>query len=199
MSTLHAGRVVLRPFTHDDIAAFAAYRSDPEVARYQGWEIPFTLAHAAEFVHEMQRTVPGAPGTWYQYGLSLVGTSELIGDCAFHVPEETPDQAAIAFTLARPWQHKGYATEAARRLLEHLFDTLKLRRVTAVCDVENAASVRVLERLGMRREGQFVENLWFKGRWGSEYAYGLLRREWEAQRLSRDGARSQDRIIGRSP
>jgi RimJ/RimL family protein N-acetyltransferase len=72
-------------------------------------------------------------------------------------------------------------TEAARRLLDYLFETFGLHRVSAICDVENTASARVLERLGMRREGHFVESVWFKGRWGSEYGYALLRREWEQQ------------------
>jgi aminoglycoside 6'-N-acetyltransferase len=51
--------------------------------------------------------------------------------------------------------------------------------VRAICDAENLASAKLLERIGMRREGHFVENIWFKGKWGSEYWYGLLKEEWE--------------------
>jgi RimJ/RimL family protein N-acetyltransferase len=65
-----------------------------------------------------------------------------------------------------------------RCLLEYLFGELHLHRVIATCDVENIASFRLLERIGMRREAHLVENIWFKGAWGSEYSYALLYREW---------------------
>jgi RimJ/RimL family protein N-acetyltransferase len=53
-----------------------------------------------------------------------------------------------------------------------------LHRIIAICDVENQASVRLLERLGMRREGHYIENYWFKGKWASEYLYAILADEW---------------------
>ena len=102
----------------------------------------------------------------------------LIGDCVFHIVAEDAQQAEIGFTLYRQYQGQGYATEAVTRLVDYLFDELHLHRIRAICDVENLASSKLLERIGMRREAHFVENIWFKGRWGSEYAYGLLRHEW---------------------
>ncbi len=76
---------------------------------------------------------------------------------------------------------EGYATEAVSRLLNHAFRVLGHHRVCAVVDRENAPSAAVLERIGLRREGAFVENAWFKGRWSSEYLYAALRREWLAK------------------
>ncbi len=67
------------------------------------------------------------------------------------------------------------------RLLDYLFCELALHRVTATCDALNDASAKLLERVGMRREGHFIENIWFKGAWGSEYNYALLQREWMAR------------------
>jgi ribosomal-protein-alanine N-acetyltransferase len=69
--------------------------------------------------------------------------------------------------------------EAVERLLAYLFDELDLHRVIAITDVENIPSCNMLDRLGFRREGHFVENLMFKGNWGSEYYYGMLKREWK--------------------
>jgi RimJ/RimL family protein N-acetyltransferase len=63
-------------------------------------------------------------------------------------------------------------------LLGYLFGELHLHRVSAICDAENLASARLLERVGMRREGHFIENIWFKGAWGSEYSYAILQSEW---------------------
>lgn len=87
-------------------------------------------------------------------------------------------QAEIGFTFSRAYQGRGLASEAVARLLDYAFGELGLHRVYAITDQENVRSVALLERLGMRREGEFVENAWFKGRWSSEYLYATLRDEW---------------------
>ena len=178
MIHLETPRLILRPFQETDLEAFSAYRSDPQVARYQSWEAPFTLEQAAAFIREMQSTQPGTPGAWYQLAIERKSTPGLIGDCAFHVFAQDPRQAEIGFSLARAFQGQGYASEAVHRLLDYLFSELDLHRVSAICDAENHASARLLERVGMRREGHFIENIWFKGAWGSEYSYALLQAEW---------------------
>jgi aminoglycoside 6'-N-acetyltransferase len=171
-------RLLLRPFQETDLAAFAAYRSDPEVARYQSWTSPYTLDQAMAFLREMELVQAGAPGMWYQLAVERQGRPGLIGDCAFQVFADDERQAQIGFTFSPTYQKQGYATEAVTGLLDYLFGERRLHRVTATCDVENDASVRLLERLGMRREAQFIENIWFKGAWGSEYVYALLDKEW---------------------
>jgi RimJ/RimL family protein N-acetyltransferase len=88
----------------------------------------------------------------------------------------------MGFALARGHQGRGLAREAAERVLAYAFDVLGLHRVVAVTDCENTRSAVLLERLGMRREAHFVENIWFKGAWGSEYLYAILRREWASRR-----------------
>ncbi|MHB1293546.1 MAG: GNAT family N-acetyltransferase [Anaerolineae bacterium] len=178
---LRTERLLLRPLVPADVEAFSAYRSDPEVARYQGWDAPFPLEQAAAFVEAMQHAQAGASGEWLQLGIERRGARGLIGDCAFHVLAQDARQAEIACTLARCSQGQGYATEALRRLLAYLFEELGLHRVVAICDVENHASAALLARLGMRREAHLVENVWFKGAWGSEYQFAILEREWVAQ------------------
>jgi RimJ/RimL family protein N-acetyltransferase len=177
---LETERLRLRPFETRDVEVFSRYRSDPEVARYQGWDAPFSLEQAARFVTEMQSEQPGRPGGWYQLAIEVKSTAEMIGDCAFTVLSEDHRQAEIGFTLAREHQGKGYAREAVERLLGYLFSDLRLHRVRANCDPENTASGRLLERLGMRHEGRFIESLWFKGSWVGEDWYAILDREWRA-------------------
>jgi RimJ/RimL family protein N-acetyltransferase/quercetin dioxygenase-like cupin family protein len=178
---LRTPRLHLRPFVASDAITLAGYRSDPEVARYQGWEAPYGIEQAEAFVASMARVVPGTPGAWYQLAVCLRESGEPVGDVAFRVLTDEPAQAEIGYTLARPHQGCGYATEAVRGLLDHLFGTLQLHRVRAICDLENPASARVLERLGFRREGQFRENTWFKGHWGGEYLYAILSSEWQSR------------------
>jgi aminoglycoside 6'-N-acetyltransferase len=183
---LETDRLILRAFQDDDLYSFVAYRSDPAVAHYQSWEAPYSPVQAAEFIEELKGVQPGQPGEWYQVAIALKTTGEMIGDCAFHVLAEDPLQAEMGFTLAALYQGQGYGSEAVTCLLAYLFDDLSLHRVRAFCDVENLASARLLERVGLRREGHFIENLWFKGRWASEYAYAILRREWQEKKNSQD-------------
>jgi RimJ/RimL family protein N-acetyltransferase len=176
-------RLLLRSFVPEDAAAFSAYRSDPEVARYQGWTTPYSLEQAQQFIQEMIETVPGTPGQWYQIAIELKSSGALIGDVAFHVEANSPQQAILGITLASAFQRQGYAREAMECLLQYLFETLKLHRVSAYIDVDNPSSYHLVEKLGFRREGHFIENTWFKGAWGSEYLYAMLDREWK-NRLS---------------
>jgi RimJ/RimL family protein N-acetyltransferase len=178
MLILESERLMLRPFQEADIEPFAAYRSDAEIARYQSWEPPVTLEQAARFVSEMKNALPGVEGEWYQWAVERKAAAGLIGDCAFQIMTHKRRQAEIGFTFAPAYQGQGFATEAVSRLLDYLFGDLGLHRVVAITDAENLAAARLLARLGLRREGAFVENVWFKGAWGSEFSYALLRREW---------------------
>ncbi len=189
MIILESERLRLRPFRDADLEAFAAYRSDPDVARYQSWTPPYSLSQAAAFLAQMKAAQPGVPGVWYQLAIECRERAGMIGDCAFQVLAADSRQAQIGFTLARGHQKQGFAAEAVQRLLDYLFGELGLHRVIAVCDVENLASARLLERVGMRREGNFVENIHFKGVWGSEYFYALLDREWRRVLPPDDGPR----------
>jgi RimJ/RimL family protein N-acetyltransferase len=101
----------------------------------------------------------------------------MIGDCALHV-DSSGRQGEIGFTLSRQGQGRGFATEAVSRLCDYVFLELKLHRLVAICDCRNQASVALLERLSFRREGHFLENIYFKGAWGDEYLFAMRRTEW---------------------
>ncbi|MEM7799093.1 MAG: GNAT family protein, partial [Chloroflexota bacterium] len=174
-------RLILRRFEDRDIEPFATYRSDPDVARYQSWEAPYTIVQSALFVETMNRSAFAVPGEWYQIAVELKRTGYLIGDCAFCISKDDGQQAEIGCTFDQGFQRKGLATEAVKRLLEILFDEFGLHRVHAFCDVRNTASFHLLERLGFRREAHFIESYWSKGAWTSEYSYALLASEWKAQ------------------
>jgi len=179
MPLLEPPRLRIRPFEQKDLAAFAAYRSDEEVARYQGWNTPYTLDQALAFFHALQQTPEDAPEAWIQLIIERKSDHAVLGDCAFKLSRDTR-QAEIGCTIARPYWGAGCGREATHRLLAYLFEDRKLHRVTANCDVENPAAARTLEAAGLRREAHFIENLWFKGRWSSEYWYAMLASEWHA-------------------
>ena len=172
-------RLRARSFTEADVEDFVSYRSDPDVARYQSWS-DYTLERGRAFVESLQGAVPGVPGEWFQFALGARSDGLLVGDLALKVNADEPREAELGFTLVPHHQGQGYATEAAEALLRYSFETLGLHRVIAVTDALNAPAAALLERLGMRREAHFVENIFFKGAWGSEFLFALLEREWSA-------------------
>lgn len=173
-------RLRVRSFTPADVEAFVAYRADPEVARYQSWS-DYTLERGREFVDWLQTARPGVPGEWYQFAIEDRADGVLVGDLALHVDAEEPRQAEVGFTLAPERQGRGHGTEALTGFLGYAFAAYSLHRVIAVTDALNAPAAAMLERVGMRREGHFVENIFFKGAWGSELQFAILEREWAAR------------------
>jgi RimJ/RimL family protein N-acetyltransferase len=176
-TNIETARLQLRRFAEADLSAFIAYRNDPDVARYQSWE-GISEAEAVAFVREQQTAPAGEPGEGLQIAIERKDSGRMIGDCFFKVMEDDPRQAEIGYTLAREAQGHGFATEAVAALLTWAFPTFDLHRIVAIVDVKNTASVALLERLGLRREAHFRQNIWFKGAWGDEYLYAILRDEW---------------------
>jgi RimJ/RimL family protein N-acetyltransferase len=162
-------RLIVRRFAAGDVAAFAAYRSDPEVARYQGWDAPVPEAAARRLVTEFAAAEEGTPG-WFQYAVECAGV--LIGDVGVCL-DGNRMQAEVGFTIARAHQGKGYATEAVRCVLDRVF-AAGVRRVSAECDARNTASARLLERLGFGAEGHRRRHTWLKGEWTDDLLFGLL-------------------------
>jgi aminoglycoside 6'-N-acetyltransferase len=168
-------RLVVRRFVTGDAPVFAAYRSDPDVARYQSWDAPVSTMDASRQVALFAAADENAPG-WFQYAVELRAGEVLIGDIGVG-RHENGMQADLGFTLARPYQGHGYATEAVRCVLDRLFSN-GIRLVSAECDARNLASARLLERLGFRREGLRIEHTWIKGEWTDDLLFGLLARDW---------------------
>ncbi|RSM90451.1 N-acetyltransferase [Kibdelosporangium aridum] len=167
---LTTDRLAIRPFLPDDAAAFAAYRSDAEVARYQSWDTPLSLEDAAATVAGYGAGDPTMTG-WYQWAIARDGL--LIGDIGVHTHENRM-QAEIGFTIAAAEQGKGYGCEAVGRMVEYLFGDRGLHRISAECDARNAASARLLRKVGFQQEGLLRRNTWIKGEWTDDLLFGLL-------------------------
>jgi RimJ/RimL family protein N-acetyltransferase len=178
---LTSDRIALRRFGPGDLDCFVRYRSDPTVARYQSWDAPYPRSAGERLIAGMAERHPDIPGQWFQYAMVLRSTNEFIGDCASGTDADDPRLAEIGFTVRPEHQGHGYATEGARTLLGYLFGARGKHRVTARCDARNAASARVLERLGMRREGHLRESSWAHGEWTDDLLYAMLDYEWAAR------------------
>lgn len=175
---LRAGDVVVRSMTGSDAAALAAYRSDPEVARYQSWEAPYPLADAEALVAAVAGKDPVTADDWVQLAIEVDGRQ--VGDVAALVHDEGR-QARIGVTLAPDAHGHGYATRALTALIDHLV-AHGVHRVVADCDGRNTASARLLERVGMRREAEHRSAAWWKGEWTDELVFAVLADEWPLRR-----------------
>lgn len=144
-------RVTLRRLHATDLPAFQAYRGDPEVGRWQGWQ-PMDDAAAAAFIAEMASAPFCPPGAWCQIGIADRAGDTLLGDIGLHLAADG-HALDIGYTLARAAQGRGLATEAVALALQAVFLHTPAQRVVAVTDVRNDASVRLLRRLGFRLAG----------------------------------------------
>lgn len=172
-------RLDLAPLTGDDAPRVYEYRALPEVARYQAW-VPTSLDEVRRFTERLHSVRFDTPGTWYQFGMRLRGSGLLVGDLGVNFPAGEPRQAEMGFTLAPEHQRQGYATEAVRAVLGHLFGVLGKHRVFASVDPRNAASVALLRRVGMRQEAHLRQSLWLKGEWVDDLVFAILKSEWAA-------------------
>ncbi|HAA55394.1 MAG TPA: N-acetyltransferase [Myxococcales bacterium] len=179
-SPIECGPINIRSFREEDLSAFATYRAIPEVARYQSWTT-YTYEDALSLYHNMQTHPFGTPGEWFQLAIVDASTDQLIGDLAVHFIDE--QQVEVGFTMSPTAQGKGYATRALSHFVERLFTNMKKHRIIATVDALNTPAYTLLERVGFRREAHFIENIFFKGAWGSEYQYALLSSEWKEKHV----------------
>jgi RimJ/RimL family protein N-acetyltransferase len=175
--TLHTERLRLRPFTDADADALFALHSSAHVLRY--WDSPpwTDRARAERFIAACREMAEDGSGA--RLAMDRVSDGEFVGWCA--LVRWNPDyrSASLGYCLAEAAWGQGYATEATRGLLRWAFDTLDLNRVQAEADTRNAASARVLEKLGFVREGTLREDCVVNGEVSDSSVFGLLRREWQ--------------------
>ena len=172
-------RLLLRPLVSEDRRDLLAYRSDPESCRY----VPFPPMDLAEIDRRLAgmwstRELPEKAGENLTLGVELEG--RIVGDVILMRPTEPEGTLELGYIFSPDVAGHGYATEACRALLLLAFEDLRAHRVMGRLDARNAASARVLERLGMRLEAHLVEDEWFKGEWSSTLVYAILDREWRS-------------------
>ena len=167
-------RLRLDALTSGDAAALYAYRGDPEVARYQGWQ-PVSPDEAAEWIEAL--AAEPAPGHWWQRAIRLRDSGELIGDLGLGLAADEKGGVELGITIAPSHQGRGYAAEALRAALDWAF-ARGANRATASVDPRNTASVALLCSLGMRQEAHFRESYWLRGEWADDLVFALLAREW---------------------
>lgn len=176
LPTVPGRRVELRWITTDDIPALFAIFGDAEVCRY--WSRP-PLADAdgaVALVEEIHAQF--AERSLFQWAVVAAESGALVGTCTLASIDTLHGRAEVGYAVRRDSWGRGHATDAVTTLVRYAFAQLDLRRLEADVDPRNDASIRLLERIGFRREGLQRERYLHGGELQDAVLFGLLRREW---------------------
>ncbi|GAB3002421.1 GNAT family N-acetyltransferase [Amycolatopsis acidiphila] len=175
---IHTERLILRPFTADDLDDLYAYHSRPDVVRYLYWETRDRAQARQALADRAGKQVLDAEGQSIVLAVVWRENGRVVGEVNLAWLSRAHRQGEIGFVFNPEFQGRGLATEAAEVLLRLGFRELGLHRIIGRCDARNRPSAAALERLGMRREAHLVHNEIFKGEWSDEFVYALLDHEW---------------------
>jgi RimJ/RimL family protein N-acetyltransferase len=177
-----AERVLMRLLTEADIDGVHSYQSRADVCRYLLFEPRDRETVAAKVREHSTHTRLEHDGDYLQLGVERTGDGRLLGDMYITVKSAENQTIELGWTFHPDAHGQGYASECAAELLRLSFERIGAHRVIAELDPRNDGSVRLCERLGMRREAHFREDLWFKGEWADTGVFAILEREWRATR-----------------
>jgi len=175
-------RLLLREFVESDARDANRYEADPEVVRYAPHGVR-SLADSLAYIHGVRAEARARERAVFEFAVVRREDARLVGRCGMKLSEAELSEAMLWYVFARDaWGH-GYATEAAQAVLGFGFEQLRLHRIYVEIDPRNLASLRVAEKVGLRREGQFLETVWVKGEWTDCVVFALLDREHRARWL----------------
>jgi ribosomal-protein-alanine N-acetyltransferase len=175
---LETDRLLIRPLSEADVESVFAYACNPAVTRFTLWPAHRDRSDTLRFVYD------------YARGRYAEGVPEPLALCERDRPEWVIGSLGcfwanranrcmeLGYALGEPYWGRGYAVEAARALIGYTFAEYPIERLQAHCIVENQASARVMEKLGMTREGTLRSALLHRGLFRDVVLYSVLRREW---------------------
>lgn len=176
-NNLQTERLIIRPFQPGDLPAVLAFTSLPETFLYI--PEPSQDETAVRQMIERGANNPASDAVPPDIAVTLRSSGDIAGLLSFHSISARFLTMEIGWVFHPAHRGCGYATEAARALVDYGFRVLRLHRIIATCDPRNTASYRVMEKIGMRREAHFKQCvLLADGQWHDEYAYAIREDEW---------------------
>ena len=182
--TLQTERLILRDFREEDWQAAHEWGSDPKVVKYMPFG-PNTEDETKNFINRVLNNQKAQPRISFNFALINKPDNRLIGSCRIKIKSVDSKEGEIGYALNRRYWNQGYMTEAARSVISFGFIQLGLHRIIATCDPANTGSYRVMEKLGMQREGYLREHEFWKGAWLDSLLYSILEKEWLNQKDDR--------------
>jgi RimJ/RimL family protein N-acetyltransferase len=177
INNIRTERLLIRIIEMKDKEDFFKYRSMPEIYKYQSWK-PKSISEIEEFINKNFTVCPNTPNTWLQLAVCLK-EGQMIGDIGIHFIDDY--QIEIGYTLSPEYQGNGYAFEAVNAVINYAFTELQKHRITASVDPDNIQSIKLLERIGFRKEAHFIKSFRMDDQWYDDCIYALLEDEWSVQ------------------
>ena len=172
---LETPRLILREFSADDFEALYKIESRPETARFEPEK---SADDVRQYLEQAALQALVQPRVHYRFAITVRPDGSVRGLVGMARNIEMTRDWEIGWMVHPDEWGKGYASEAARRVLDFAFNELEAHRVIAFCDVENRASERVMQKLGMRREAHMRQTHLLRGEWRDELLYAVLESEW---------------------
>jgi RimJ/RimL family protein N-acetyltransferase len=170
MTLAQSEHLTLRRLTQDDVANFRAYRGDPDVAKFQGWDA-MDEDEAVKFLGHMSEIEMLKLGKWTQLGIALRDGNVLIGDIGVHIAKDGAE-AELGITLARSAQGHGLGFEAVEMICDWLFAYTSIERIVAITHAQNERALVLLARSPFQHthdtndmiDGTLTPERWFERR-----------------------------------
>lgn len=175
---LRTQRLLLRKANMSDAADLYEYGRNPQVAQHVLWEAYASIHDARAYVRYLQRQYRNhVPSSWC---IEHLETGKVIGTIGLMWWNQEHNSAEIGYSLSQDYWNQGLMTEALQEVLRYSFEELNIHRLEAQHECTNPASGRVMEKVGMRKEGMLQGRLRNKGRYVDVYLYAILRENWRA-------------------
>ncbi len=176
---LETNRLILRPIALGDVDDFLEYHSNPDVVRYIPWPVR-DREMVVEWLERMLGLVKSdlqEDGDFILLSWELKSTGQVIGQSNLKLDSKEDKRAEFGYVTHQGFQRQGYALEASQAVLDFAFSQFDIHRIIANIDADNPASAHLAEKLGMRREGHFLQSEWFKEHWCDMFLYAKLKSE----------------------
>ena len=171
-------RLSFRLVSKEDLNNIHVLHSLPETDKFNTLGIPETIHETEKIIESWCSKQDTNPPTSYVFCLDLAETKQFIGLIALNIGKPNYKSAEVWYKIHSNYWGKGYATEGLLKLFHFAFNDLKLHRIEAGCAVENIASIKVLEKAGMKREGMKRKILPIRGEWKDNYFYAILEEDF---------------------
>ena len=174
---LETDRLILREMTQDDVGFYFRHFNNKEVVEGSCFPGPKTLESATEEL-ELYCIRRFKENRGIRWGIVRKGSEELIGKCGYYDWNKTSRRAEVGYDLEPAHWGEGIMTEALCAVLRYGFEEMGLNRIQAIIDSENVKSIKLVERLGFKKEGVLRQNSYFRGQFRDEVCFSLLKKEW---------------------
>lgn len=168
-------RLTIRDFTESDFQEIHDLVKEPEIYKYQHWG-PNTEEDTLHFINMCISQQSEVPRKSFEMAITMTDTGQLLGAIGIRV--SSYNKSDIGYWVRRDFWGKGIASEATNGLLEFGFNTLGLNKITATASPENLGSLRVLEKVGMVKEGYLKEDMLVRGEYRDSVLMAILERDF---------------------